>query len=147
MGKEIKRSVRDSLRLDWDAVCNRYLHLFCQKHDYIYDPTGWVGNEPGTIIEIGDMFVHMDDIRYDIDNDVPEKYFEKWYWKGLDVCEITGEKYMNYPSYCKGAPDPWTEERLEKVKEAKRRVEQTKKVLEKLIDEYKHNGGDETGNF
>ena len=120
-----------ALKAQWMDLCNIYLEEFCKKHGYKYEPDMLVANEPGTIIEVCDMFVHMDNIRYDVDNDIPESYFEKWYWKNLDVYELTGNSYMNYESFCKGAPEPYTDEQLDKIREAKRE-------LEKLIDEGAH---------
>ena len=56
----------------WKDVCNEYLEAFCWKHGYTYDKYVWVGDDPGTVANIGDLFVGMDDIRYDIDNNIPE---------------------------------------------------------------------------
>lgn len=132
----------------WKDVCNEYLETFCLKHEYHYEPDMWVGNDPGTIACVNDeMFVGMDTIRYDIDNNIPEKYFSKWYWKGLDVYEVTGEHYMNYQSYCKGAPDPWTNERLEELRESKNKIAKAQEEFQKMIDEYKKSNNNETGNF
>lgn len=117
----------------WRIVCNWYLYEFCQKHEYQYEPDMWTGDDPGTIVLIGDMYVSMENIRYDIDNNIPEDYFEKWYWKNLDVNTITGQTWMNYESFCKGAPDAWPEERLEKVKELNAKIEESKKALEEEV--------------
>lgn len=125
----------EARKAHWRDVCNEYLETFCKKHGYTYEPDMWVGDDPGGITEVCDMFVHLDDIRYDVDNDVPEDYFAKWYWKGLEVYELTGKKYMNYPSYCKGAPDGWTEERLEKIREANKRIKEKEEELRQLIEE------------
>ena len=122
-----------ALKAEWCDICNQYLKLFCEKHEYTYEPYMWVGDEVGGIIEVCDMFVNFDDIRYDVDNDVPEDYFAKWYWKGLEVYQLTGKKYMNYPSFCKGAPDEWTEERMQAIREMNKRIEQEKEELQKLI--------------
>ena len=121
----------------WRDVCNEYLETFCKKHEYIYEPDMWVGNDPGTIAMIGDMFVSIHDIRYDIDNDVDEKLFEMWYWKSVDVYELTHNNYMNYESYCKGAPDEWTEERMQAIRDAQKKIETAKKEFEELIEDYK----------
>ena len=131
-------SCNQARKAHWRDVCNEYLETFCWKHEYQYDPDMWIGNDPGTIVEVCDMFVKMDDIRYDVDNNVPEEYFAKWYWKGLDVYELTGENYMNYPSYCKGAPDKWTDEALDRVREAKKRVEKARLALLDEIDRLKN---------
>ena len=122
----------------WKEICNYYLKLFCDKHEFSYEPDCWVGSDPGTIANISDMFVSMDNIRYDIDNDIPEEKFEKWYWKNLDVYELTGENYMNFESYCKGAPDHWTDERMQKIREGKARINQLKKELQEEINNIKN---------
>jgi hypothetical protein len=41
---------------------------------------------------------------------------------------------MNYSSFCHGAPDMWSEERLNSIREAKRKVEEAKQNLEKEIE-------------
>lgn len=125
------------LKSEWQILCNMYLKKFCDKHEYSYDPDGWVANDPGTICMIGDMFVSMDNIRYDIDNDIPEEMFEKWYWKSLDVYELVGEKFMNYENFCKGCPDYWTEDKLESIRKAKQRVIDARDALEREINNHK----------
>lgn len=132
--KEVRIKARKKL---WDDVCNGYLEEFCNKHGHRYEPDMWVSNEPGTVAMICDMFVGIDNIRYDIDNDIPEKYFEKWYWKNLEVYEVAGCDYMNYRSFCKGAPDEWTEERLKKIREGRCRVEKAQKELFDEIENVK----------
>jgi hypothetical protein len=82
----------------------------------------------------------MEDIRYDIDNDIPEECFERWYWKSVDVYSLTKQKYMNYSSFCQGAPDPWTEERLNSIREAQKRVFEAQENFEKALPEIKESG-------
>ena len=94
----------------------------------------WVANNPGTIICINDMFVSMEDIRFDVDNNIDIDCFDSWYWKSIDVYELTGQKYMNYPSFCIGAPDIYTEEKLKSIREAKVNVEKAKEALQFEID-------------
>ena len=126
-----------TLQTRWWNICDEYVRVFCEKHGYTYEPDMWVGDDPGGITEVCDMFVHLDDIRYDVDNDIKPDMFPDWYWKGLEIYELTGFKYMNYPSFCKGAPDEWTPERMEKIRETHRRIEDEKKKLQELIEECK----------
>lgn len=126
-----------SLKSEWQELCNKYLKKFCEKHEYTYEADCWVANDPGTIANIGDMFVSMENIRYDLDNDIPEEYFEKWYWKALEVYELVGEKFMNYENFCKGCPDYWTEDKLESIRKAKQRVIDARDALEREINEHK----------
>ena len=121
----------------WNELCNEYLKEFCDKHEWQYEPDMWVAGNIGTIVMIGDMFVSMNNIRYDIDNNVPTDYFEKWYWKSIEISELTdgAENYMNYENYCKEAPDYWTEERIQKIRASKKRVEEAKNELLKAIED------------
>ena len=133
---------KDNQRTDrmkkWVDICNEYLKEFCDRHDCEYHPLDWVGGEVGTIIEIADMFVTMDNIRYDVDNDIPTDKFFDWYWNSVEHSEL-GLNYMNYPSYCKGAPDPYTQEQIQSIREGQIKVRQTKEDLRKMIDDL---GGD-----
>jgi len=122
----------------WKDVCNEYLEAFCLKHDYTYDKYAWIGDDPGTVANIGDLFVGMDDIRYDIDNNIPESYFEKWYWKNLEVYELTECHYMNYSSFCMGAQDNWPEERLNRAREANKRLQQAQNEFHEEMERIKN---------
>jgi hypothetical protein len=128
---------RARLESNWKEICNRYLELFCKKHGFKYDPADWIGSDPGTIIEVCDMFVSMDNIRYDVDNNIPVGDFEKWYWKNLELYELGVEHWMNFPSYCKGAPDEWTEERIARLKDSKKRIHEAEEDLKRAIEEVK----------
>ena len=121
----------------WDELCNEYLKEFCDKHEWQYEPDMWVAGNIGTIVMIGDMFVSMNNIRYDVDNNVPTDYFAKWYWKSIEISDLTdgAENYMNYENYCKEAPDYWTEERVQKIRASKKRVEEAKNELLKAIED------------
>ena len=130
-----------TLKEQWADICNVYLEMFCARHGYQYEPKYvWVADEPGTVACIGDLYVGMEDIRYDVDHDIPIDYFEKWYWKNLEVYELTKCNYMNYSSYCKGAPDDWSEERLQRAREAHRRLEEAQLTFEKEMKEIKEMG-------
>lgn len=127
-------------RISWNEICFQYVEAFCQRHGYTAERDAWVGGDVGTTICINDMYIGMDEIRYDVDNDVPIEQFEKWYWKSLEVYELTNEKWLNYPSFCKGAPDPWPEEKFKKVREGVKKIEQIKKELDDYITEVKNSG-------
>ena len=136
-----------AISVRFEEICDEYLKLFCDKHGYDIDyelknKLVWVGNDPGTVACIGDLFVSFDDIRYDIDHAVPEEKFEQWYWKALDRAE-SKLRYMNYPSFCKGAPDPISEEDEKRIKCARKLLEENKKQFEELIQQYKIKEEDE----
>lgn len=138
--KDVDHVVIMNRRISWNEICFHYVEAFCQRHGYTAERDAWVGGDVGTTICINDMYVGMNEIRYDVDNNIPTEQFEKWYWKALEVYELTGEKWLNYQSFCKGAPDPWPEEKLKKVREGVKKIEQMKKELNDYITEVKKSG-------
>lgn len=119
----------------WIDICQEYLKLFCDKHEYSFEDCFWVTDNYGTIACVSDMFISMEHIRYDIDNNIEETKFEKWYWKAIEIFELTGQDFMNYESFCNGAPDIWTEEKIEKLREAHMRVYEAEEALRQEIEE------------
>lgn len=126
---------KQSTQERWRDICQEYLKLFCDKHEYSFEDCFWVADDYGTIACVSDMFISMEHIRYDIDNNIEETMFEKWYWKAIEIFELTGQDFMNYESFCKGAPDIWTEEKIEKLREAHIRVYEAEEALRQEIEE------------
>lgn len=130
----------NKLKYDWEKLCNEYVKIFCEKHDICYDDDDyiWVGGSVGEIANIGDFYIDFSVIRYDIDNNIEESKFEKWYWKSLDVYQITGDNYLSYESFCRGAPDKWSDEKLEEIKKLQQNAEYAKQLLEDEIIKLKN---------
>jgi hypothetical protein len=126
---------KQNIQERWRDICQEYLKLFCDKHEYSFEDCFWVTDNYGTIACVSDMFISMEHIRYDIDNNIEETMFEKWYWKAIEIFELTGQDFMNYESFCKGAPDIWTEEKMEKLREAHMRVYEAEEALRQEIEE------------
>lgn len=126
---------KQNIQERWRDICQEYLKLFCDKHEYDFGDCFWVADDYGTIASVSDMFISMEHIRYDIDNNIEETMFEKWYWKAIEIFELTGQDFMNYESFCKGAPDIWTEEKMEKLREAHMRVYEAEEALRQEIEE------------
>jgi hypothetical protein len=126
---------KENIQERWRDICQEYLKLFCDKHEYSFEDCFWVTDNYGTIACVSDMFISMEHIRYDIDNNIEETKFEKWYWKAIEIFELTGQDFMNYESFCKGAPDIWTEEKIEKLREAHMRVYEAEEALRQEIEE------------
>jgi len=124
----------ESLKDSWNAVCDEYLRAFCDKHEMSPEPFPWIGGSPGTVACVGDMFVGMEDLRYDIDNDIDEEKFCNWYWRSLDH-KMLNLRYLNYRSYCKGAPEPFTDDELEEFRKRQKRIEGLKQELEDMVKE------------
>ena len=127
---------KQNIQERWRDICQEYLKLFCDKHEYSFEDCFWVTDNYGTIACVSDMFISMEHIRYDIDNNIEETMFEKWYWKAIEIFELTGQDFMNYESFCKGAPDIWTEEKMEKLREAHMRVYEAEEALRREIEEF-----------
>ena len=121
----------NTLKRRWKHLSNEYLQLFCEKHEISFDECYWIGDDPGTVVDTGDYFISMDDIRYDIDNNIEESLFSEWYWKNLQWYEY-GMQTCNYSSYCKGLR-LHSDEELEAVKLAHNRVIEAKKNLEEEL--------------
>ena len=116
------------LKLAYEAACTNYLAAFMEKYDLSCDPEPWVGNEVGTIAEVGDYFFDFQDIKRCIDEDVEWQDLIEWYDYNIEV-GILGLTTINLKSWLKGAPRV-NQMRIEEIK-AKR------KELEELIEKTK----------
>lgn len=91
------------LKIKYEAICELYVEFFMRKHGFFDEKNGeyydysWVGYEIGGILCLADYFINFDDMRRDIDEEVPkDKYFEYY-----DHC-IETERKINYKSYLMG---------------------------------------------
>lgn len=116
------------LRLAYEVACINYLSAFMKQYDLSCDPYPWVGNEIGTIAEVGDYFFGFDDIKRCVDEDVKWEDLIEWYDYNTEV-SILGLTTINLKSWLMGAPRI-NQMRIEEIK-AKRRE------LEELIEETK----------
>jgi hypothetical protein len=75
-----------------DAV-GYYLTAFCEKHDLYFE--FWINNDVGTICCLSnEWFVDFNDIRLDIDEELLDGLFFKWY-------DLSLESKINYRTYLK----------------------------------------------
>ena len=119
------------LKLGYENACNEYLKAFLKKHGYGQDYCYWVADEVGGIAEIGDYFVSMETIITDIDWEVPEEEFLKWY----DYCLETGFLGCETPSYkswIRGFPVRTSEE-IAEMNAKQKQIEDLKQELEIMI--------------
>ena len=133
-GKERRaRMLGKTMKESFSNIANEYLRIFCEKHDLEYNPGDWVGSEDGigTVVNPGggDLWIDFDTIRYDIDHAVPKEVFEQYsdYEDKLRNIELGYEilykpnreegklVHINYPSFCKGCPRPYTDAQLAKM--------------------------------
>lgn len=123
----------ENLKFQFKEIAEAYLKAFCEKHDYDYEDARWLGQRVGEVADLGDDFYDLNDIRYDIDNNIPAGEIEKWADYILRLELLDCPKKINFQSWCKGAPLPYSEEMLNDIEDARRRVEEAKRELELLL--------------
>lgn len=123
----------------YDA-CNALLQAFCEKHDFDYKDArqGWVADETGGTACCGDFCFSMDEIVTDLRENAPEEELLKWYDYTME-CAHLGINGCRYKSWLHGCPT-LSEEQLEELRKAKRRVEEAQEMLNKCVKRYKNNG-------
>ena len=128
------------LKERYKNICNEYLQRFCIKQGYHYEPNdAWVAGNAGDCANVGDFYFSFEEIRYDIDNDIPKGKIIEWYDYTLETSMLDLPLRINYPSFCKGAPLPYSREKIEEIRTLKNQVEQAEKILKNCIDEASSN--------
>lgn len=128
---------RAEAKTGYESAANEYLRLFCEKHEYDFEDAkrSWVAGDVGTIANVGDEFVDMVTIRADIDQNVPEDEFIKWYDYCLRIASIDHSiPTPNYDSWLRGCPRR-TEEEIQKLEEMQQKVGEARLALENAINE------------
>ena len=127
----------EHLKSEFVDIVGDYCSAFCQKHGWeAYNPDMWVGEDVGGVLEVCDRYINMDDIRYDIDNDIEVGVLEEWYDYSTEIAFFEGGRNVNYPSWCKGYR-PYSAEQLERISEAQTAVNVAKNHLRELVEQYK----------
>lgn len=119
------------LKQQFEEVCKAYLDAFVKRHDLV--SADWVGTGVCEIVCANDdAFLDFDDIRYDVDNAASLSVNEIWDW--LDYCRrleyLACPKKINFPSWCKGAPKPYTLKMLDELEGLHQAVIDAKKKLD-----------------
>ena len=119
------------LKQQFEEVCNAYLDAFVKRHNLV--SADWVG--PGVCENVcanDEVFLDLDDIRYDIDNAASLSVNEIWDW--ADYClrleYLECPKKISFPSWCKGAPKPYTLKMLDELEGLHQAVIDAKKKLD-----------------
>ena len=95
---------------------------------------GWVGDDVGGVAYVDDMCVGMNEIRYDVDNNRPVNEFIGWYDYTLRLSALELPRTINYASYCKGAPLPYTEGEIKEIERLRERVREAEKSLKETMN-------------
>lgn len=131
--KNMKTDEVIQLKARYEELCNDYLRLFCDKHEFDYEDAkqNWVAGDVGGIVECGDFFVGLNVILTDINLDVKEDEFKEWYYYTLDATEL-GIHSPNYEHWIRGCPRV-SKEGMKKIRQAKHElrvlIEQAKQEL------------------
>ena len=128
------------LKERYKKICNEYLQRFCIKQGYDYEPDdAWVAGDAGNCATIGHYVFGFDEIRYDIDNDVPKGKILAWYSYVLEIHTLGLPNTISYPSFCKGTPPPYSRDKIEEIRTLKKQVEKAEETLKNCIDEASSN--------
>lgn len=130
----MKSEARQTLRLEFENLCEEYLRIFCTKHELDYEEDAWVG-QVGEVAMLGDYFVNFHDMRYDIDNEVPEEAYFEWYDYDLRCALAECSRKINYPSWCKGAPKPYSEEELRNIEKMRNEIDEATRKFHEYLKE------------
>jgi len=84
------------LRDELDRILLKYIEEFEQKHEVYREFS--VSNDLLQPALISDCFFQIQDIIYDIDNNVPDDLIFDWYWEQV---EKPIDEYVNFDTYCK----------------------------------------------
>lgn len=95
--------ITKTLQEQYEHIATKYVHTFLRKQRLYDEYTGeyyeydWVADQVGTILWVSDYFISFENIRYDIDNDIPPLQI----LEHNDYC-IQHDSKINYKSYLKG---------------------------------------------
>ena len=128
----------------WREVADEYLKKFCEKMEFSIADAYWIGDDPGTIAQIGDYFVGIHEMRYLVDNNIAPDVFLKWYDYSLDIHSLQAEYNelegftslvnINFESFAKGAPVPYSATDIEQMNES---LASIRKAKEGFINKFK----------
>ena len=124
---------KEKLKANYKNACQDYLQAFCEKHEYDFDDTDWVGDQPGSIAAIADYFVDMQTIIDDIELEAPEEEFLKWYDYCLEMRSFDAESTPNFQSWVKGCPRR-SQEEINSLKSLREKIEGLKSELGNMLN-------------
>lgn len=86
--------------VSFEKAAMQYVLLFCVKHGFDVNDCYWVNDRVGTVLSCADHFFQFDDIRFDIDRNLPENTIMDWYESTMEL-RAKGEFTPNLESYYK----------------------------------------------
>ena len=90
--------MENSLKQEYIDIVDKYLFAFIRKQNIKFD--GWVGNDIGGVAQfIEQYYFSFNDIRMDIDNNVPKGIILDWQNDNIDNNSNDEGIIVNYKSY------------------------------------------------
>ena len=86
-----------NLKSRFEKVCNDYAKAFCEKQDVEIEY--WVADDPSGICEIADLFINFNDMRLDIDENIPVGLIFEYYSEQLDFFVESYDKNIEGASF------------------------------------------------
>ena len=123
-----------SLKKKFENIVNEYIAEFVAKHEYEF--AYWVGGQVGGMASFIDQyFLTLEDIRYDIDNDIPSPTIFRWQDYVVEwMIRLPELHSINLKSYCMGAR--YSDEEINRLLSDKaQKLEDRVKANEEIVDE------------
>lgn len=105
---------------DYERICDQYIDAFLERHN-LDEFEFWIGGKVGELAVIDGYFFDFRDIKYDVENLPDTKAIFDWMNYMNCVVTVGGAKRINFESWCKGCPRPYTKEELDRLAERKRK--------------------------
>lgn len=137
----------DEANARYEESCNMLAQSFARKHEWEFE--GWIGyfnpetyswnRYVGGRAMFGDRVVSLDDIRVDLMEDAPVDAYVQFEEETVTYLNQHSENssYVNYYNWLRGArnnpnecSEEWKKAELERAEQLRKRVENSKKVLE-----------------
>jgi hypothetical protein len=115
-----------ALKKNYNKACNAYLSAFCCLTGL--DNGGWVGSEPGGILQAGDYFIGMADLIVAVENKLDLDAFLEWYDYGC----IVGTGAPNLKSWIAGCPRK-SQSELDEIEATRKRIMELEDELKEML--------------
>lgn len=78
--------MKQTLKQRYESLAIEYAKEFCKKQELDYSCNDWVGGAKGIggFVCINDMYISYEDIRFDVDNEVPMGVIVDYYYYSID---------------------------------------------------------------
>ena len=116
---KVNTAIKESLKNDWEKVCNGYLLEFLNMWGLNACYGYWVADDVGGLYDYdGSFTITMDNIIYCVENDITEHEYLEWQDYVCQASEY-GFTTPNFKSWAKGCPRVGNEvfDRLRSLKE------------------------------